>query len=155
MIPGSERSPGEGNGNPFQYSCLQNPMDRGSHGGPESIGSQKSRTQLSTEQACTAKVQPQQLSKDLLRLSACQLRNYPDPLTPASLPSTVKVCGTSVFRLHSTRLPSLRFGDVSQKSPFPCLRLPLGHSSPRAAPDNSVTMQNRILWPPLGCLGSC
>ena len=28
-IPGSERSPGEGNGNPFQYSCLENPMDRG------------------------------------------------------------------------------------------------------------------------------
>ena len=28
-IPGSERSPGEGNGNPLQYSCLGNPMDRG------------------------------------------------------------------------------------------------------------------------------
>ena len=29
LIPGSGRSPGEGNGNPLQYSCLQNPMDRG------------------------------------------------------------------------------------------------------------------------------
>ena len=28
-IPGSGRSPGEGNGNPLQYSCLRNPMDRG------------------------------------------------------------------------------------------------------------------------------
>ena len=28
LIPGSGRSPGEGNGNPFQYPCLQNPMDR-------------------------------------------------------------------------------------------------------------------------------
>ena len=28
-IPGLERSPGEGDGNPFQYSCLGNPMDRG------------------------------------------------------------------------------------------------------------------------------
>ena len=28
-IPGSERSPGGGSGNPFQYSCLGNPMDRG------------------------------------------------------------------------------------------------------------------------------
>ena len=28
-IPGTERSPGEGNGNPLQYSCLENPMDRG------------------------------------------------------------------------------------------------------------------------------
>ena len=27
-IPGSERPPGEGNGNPLQYSCLENPMDR-------------------------------------------------------------------------------------------------------------------------------
>ena len=28
-IPGSGRSPGEGNGNPLQYSCLENPMDGG------------------------------------------------------------------------------------------------------------------------------
>ena len=28
-IPGSGRSPGEGNGNPLQYSCLENAMDRG------------------------------------------------------------------------------------------------------------------------------
>ena len=28
-IPGSERSPGEVNGNPFQYSCLGNPTERG------------------------------------------------------------------------------------------------------------------------------
>ena len=27
-IPGSGRSPGEGNGNPLQYSCPENPMDR-------------------------------------------------------------------------------------------------------------------------------
>ena len=27
-IPGSGRSPGGGNGNPLQYSCLENPMDR-------------------------------------------------------------------------------------------------------------------------------
>ena len=29
LIPGSGRSPGEGNGYPLQYSCLGNPMDRG------------------------------------------------------------------------------------------------------------------------------
>ena len=28
-IPGSGRFPGEGNGNPFQYPCLENPMDGG------------------------------------------------------------------------------------------------------------------------------
>ena len=29
LILESEKSPGEGNGNPLQYSCLENPMDRG------------------------------------------------------------------------------------------------------------------------------
>ena len=35
-IPGLRRSPGEGNGNPVQYSCLENPMDE-EPGGLESI----------------------------------------------------------------------------------------------------------------------
>jgi len=46
-IPGSGRSPREGNGHPLQYSCLENPMDRGAWGQLQSIGSQKSRTRLS------------------------------------------------------------------------------------------------------------
>ena len=29
LIPGSGRSPGEGHGNPLQYSCFENPVDRG------------------------------------------------------------------------------------------------------------------------------
>ena len=29
LIPGLGRSPGAGHGNPIQYSCLENPMDRG------------------------------------------------------------------------------------------------------------------------------
>ena len=33
-IPGSGRSPGEGNGNPLQYSCLENPMDGGAWWAP-------------------------------------------------------------------------------------------------------------------------
>ena len=32
LNPGLGRSPGEGDGNPFQYSCLENPMDRGGWG---------------------------------------------------------------------------------------------------------------------------
>ena len=39
-IPGSERSPGGENGNPVQYSCLENPMDRGAWR-LQSIGSQR------------------------------------------------------------------------------------------------------------------
>ena len=50
-IPGSGRSPGEGNGNPVQYSCLENPMHRGTwratvHGIAES------GTTEATEQTC-------------------------------------------------------------------------------------------------------
>ena len=40
LIPGSGRSPGEGNGNPLQYSCLENLMD-GEPGGLQSMGSQR------------------------------------------------------------------------------------------------------------------
>ena len=45
-IPGLGRSPGEGNGNPLQYSCLENPMDRGPWQATVH-GVTKSRTQLS------------------------------------------------------------------------------------------------------------
>ena len=37
-IPGSGRTPGEGNGNPLQDSCLENPMDRESHGQKSLVG---------------------------------------------------------------------------------------------------------------------
>ena len=40
LIPGLEKSPGGGNGNPLQYSCLDNPMDRGACG-LQSMGSQR------------------------------------------------------------------------------------------------------------------
>ena len=40
LIPGSGRSPGEGNGNPLQYSCLENPMAE-EPGGLQSMGWQR------------------------------------------------------------------------------------------------------------------
>ena len=43
LIPGSGRSPGEGNGNPPQYSCLENSVDRGAWCGLQSMGSQRVR----------------------------------------------------------------------------------------------------------------
>ena len=46
-IPGSGRFPGEGNGNPLQYSCLENTMDRGAWWATVH-GVTKSWTQLST-----------------------------------------------------------------------------------------------------------
>ena len=46
LIPGLGRSPGEGNGNPLQYSCLENLMDRGAwQAAVHRVA--KSRTQLS------------------------------------------------------------------------------------------------------------
>ena len=45
-IPGLGRSPGEANGNPLQYSCLENPMDRGAWWATVH-GVSKSRTRLS------------------------------------------------------------------------------------------------------------
>ena len=46
LIPGLGRSPGEGNGNPLQYSCLENFMDRGAWWAAVH-GVAKSQTQLS------------------------------------------------------------------------------------------------------------
>ena len=46
LIPVSGRSPGEGNGNPLQYSCLENSMDRGAWWATVH-GVTKSQTQLS------------------------------------------------------------------------------------------------------------
>ena len=45
-IPGLWRSPGEGDGYPLQYSCLENPLDRGTWQ-PTVRGATKSQTQLS------------------------------------------------------------------------------------------------------------
>ena len=45
-IPGLGRSPGEGNGNPLQYSCLENPMDGGAWQATVHVVT-KSQTQLS------------------------------------------------------------------------------------------------------------
>ena len=50
LIPGSGRSPGEGNGSPLQCSCLENPMDRGAWWANSPWGHKESDTteQLST-----------------------------------------------------------------------------------------------------------
>ena len=48
LIPGSRRSPGEGNGNPLQYSCLEIPGTEEPGGLMEFTGLQKSQTQLSS-----------------------------------------------------------------------------------------------------------
>ena len=49
-VPGIRRSPGGGHGNPFQYSCLENPIDRAAWGCYSPWGCKESDT---TEHACT------------------------------------------------------------------------------------------------------
>ena len=49
---GSGRSPGEGNGNPLQYSCLENSMDRGARQATR-YRITKSQTRLSTHAECS------------------------------------------------------------------------------------------------------
>ena len=59
LIPGLGRSPGAGNGNPLQYSCLKNPMDRGArqatvHGVTESETTERlTLTQIGVDLALT------------------------------------------------------------------------------------------------------
>ena len=53
LIPGSGRSPGEGNGNALQYSCLENPTDRGAwwatvHGGHKESETEHTHTHTYT-----------------------------------------------------------------------------------------------------------
>ena len=48
--PGSGRSSGDGNGNPLQHYCLENPADRGAWGSPESMRLQRVRYDLATKQ---------------------------------------------------------------------------------------------------------
>ena len=57
LIPGSGRSPGGGHDNPLQYSCLENPMDRGAWG-LQSMGLKRvGRVQLCAY-PCFSKVGP-------------------------------------------------------------------------------------------------
>ena len=48
-IPGLGRFPGEENGNPLQYSCLNNPMDSGAWRATQSMGSQSVGHDLGTK----------------------------------------------------------------------------------------------------------
>ena len=61
LIPGSGRSPGGGNGNPLQYSCWENPMDR---------GAQKATVHECLKESDTT----EQLSTRLRRVSAVNLQ---------------------------------------------------------------------------------
>ena len=54
LIPGLGRSPGGGHGNPLQYSCLENPTDRGSWRAIQSMWSQRVRHNWATKHSTEA-----------------------------------------------------------------------------------------------------
>ena len=63
LIPGLGRSPGEGNGNPLQSSCLENPMDRGAW-----RATAREVTKSRTEQACTGHCLSSSRPRQLLKM---------------------------------------------------------------------------------------
>ena len=67
--PGSGRSPGEENGNPLQYSCLENPMDRGAW-------------QVTVHRVTKCRTQPSNLAHTCVYTHICPL-----PLEPPSHPT--------------------------------------------------------------------
>ena len=78
-IPGSGRSPGEGKGNPFQYSCLENPMDGGAQRAMVH-GFAKSQTRLSNftlmklksvSNNCPFVCAPCQINRKVCHVSLC------------------------------------------------------------------------------------
>ena len=69
-IPGSGTSPGGGNGNPLQYSCLENPMDRGAWQATQSMGLQRVGYDWAHRQGC----------KNTLMMSICHLIPVSKPI---------------------------------------------------------------------------
>ena len=71
MIPGSGRSPGEGNGNPLQYSCLENPHGQRSLAGynPWSHKESDMTEQLNTDSKLTFLISAEIVRPNLVKLA--------------------------------------------------------------------------------------
>ena len=86
-IPGSGRSPGEGNGNPLQYSCLENPMDGGVWWATVH-GVTKSRTRLNEWLKRLKYVYISSLEKEMATHSSILAWEIPRTEEPSGLQST-------------------------------------------------------------------
>ena len=112
-IPGSGRAPGERNGNPLQYPCLENPIDRGAWWAAVD-GVAKSRAQLSNEHTAKSisytytRVPsfircPSQLVWAIFQRPLCK---YGLPPLPSSQAQLSLVCGPNLFLSHPSHLLS-------------------------------------------------
>ena len=105
MIPGSGRSPGEGNGNPLQYSCLGNSMDRGTLW-PTVYGTTRVRHNLMTEHTHMHYSIPCWSPNKYINLSECNINLFVDPhqyvlhVISASLENQIKSHITKCFESH-------------------------------------------------------
>ena len=82
MIPGSGRSPGEGNGSPLQYSCLENSLDRGTIG-LQSMGSQR----VGHDWATSVSLHFHALEREMATHSSVLAWRIPGTGKPRGLPS--------------------------------------------------------------------
>ena len=75
MIPGWGRSPGGGNGNLLQYSCLENPMDRGAWRATVHGGHTESETTEVTQHICTHALHRVRIQKvlEIITKEGCHL----------------------------------------------------------------------------------
>ena len=97
-IPGSGRSPGEGNGNPLQYSCLENPMGRGAWWA-KSMWSQRVRHNWATSLHFTSSLS--WLSIYLLGYCIIDFQSFHKILS-----SNVWLCYFFLWRNRNLELPS-------------------------------------------------
>ena len=82
-IPGLGRSPGEGNGNPLQYSCLENPMDGEEPGRLQSMGSLR----VGHDFTFTFTFHSRALEKEMATHSSVLAWRIPGTGEPGGLPS--------------------------------------------------------------------
>ena len=137
LIPGSGRSPGIGNGNPLQYSCLENPTDRGAWLATVH-GVTKSRTRLSVH-VCThththththsetlQMIQPQRILWHLFRTSY----SSEDESKPAisSGQSFYLIFGLINGIVSAKSVSSLSWSSVRLTVSYDCLLLPRASS---------------------------
>ena len=108
-IPGSGRSPGEGNGNPLQYSCLENPMDGGAWW---AMGLQRVRYDWATSLSFLSFLSAFIYVSFLQRTFRAQLHSVqfscsvvPDSLRPHGLQHTRPPCPSPTPRIHPNPCP--------------------------------------------------
>ena len=124
LTPGSGRSPGGWHGNPLQYSCLENPTDRGAWWATVHRVA-KSRTGLKQQPAC---MQP---SVSSVQFSSVQFSHsvVSDSLRPHEWQHTRLPCPSPAPRVHSDSRPSSQWChpaiSTSVVIPFSSLLQPL------------------------------